>query len=231
MRNEIVDKITNSKKRKSFFHFTRVRNLPSIAHLDALYSCHKVDPALSNERRLVRREIHLDGHVFVANAHLRIADQVMSETITHQQFHSYLDQHVFFWPTPRDCQKMLEMYARREPDEAFAILQLDAHALLDEFYDDIKLSKYDSGSSPRYPNRCAYKKSLQMFVTLDQFEIARDHDVPSKPSEIREVLVEGEVTSLSRYLQFIYCDNREGIPERWREFAQSIQDFKNLATL
>ncbi|KRE83030.1 hypothetical protein ASG89_12920 [Paenibacillus sp. Soil766] len=228
MRNEIVDVITNSSKRKSFFHFTRVRNLPSVAHLDALYACHKVDPTLSNERRSVSREIHLDGHVFIANAHLRITDQVMDASITHQQFHSYLDQHVFFWPTQRDCQKMLEMYARREPDEDFVILQLDAHALLSDFYDTVKLSKYDSGSSPRYPNRCAYKKSLQMFVTLDQFELVRRNDVPTKPSEIREVLVEQEVTQLSRYLQYIYCDQREGIPGRWRELARSIQDFKEF---
>lgn len=230
MSNEIVKKITNSKKRKSIFHFTRVRNLPSVAHLNALYSCHKVDPSLSIERRSLSREIHLDGHVFVANAHLRIADQVMDASITHQQFHSYLDQHVFFWPTQRDCQKMLEMYARREPNEDFAILQFDAHSLLSDFYDMVKLSKYDSGSSPRYPNRCGYKKSLQMFVTLDQFEIMRRDDVPTKPSEIREVLVEEKVTNLSRYLQFIYCDNKEGIPERWRELARSIQDFKNLAS-
>ncbi|MDQ0878453.1 hypothetical protein QFZ77_007112 [Paenibacillus sp. V4I3] len=227
MNDSVVKKITNSSKRKSLFHFTRVRNLPSIVHLDALYSCNKVDPTLSNERRIVSREIHFHGNVFIANAHLRIADQVMDAKTTHRQFHNYLDQHVFFWPTQRDCQKMLEIYSRREPDEAFAILQLDAHSLLCDFYDTVKLSKYDSGSSPRYPTRCSYKKSLQMFLPLDQFEIVRENDVPSKPSEIREVLVEEKVTNLSRYLQAVYCKNMEEIPERLRKYAQSFQDFKN----
>lgn len=228
MRNEIVDKITSSLKRKSLFHFTRVRNLPSIAYVDALYSCYEVDPALTKERRLVRQEVQFHGNRFVANAHLRIADQVMDPQTTHQQFHSYLDKHVFLWPTQRDCQKMLEMYARREPDEAFAILQFDAHALLTECYDAVKLSKYDSGSSPRYPNRCNYRKSLQMFVPLDRFEAVREHDVPTKPSEIREVLVEGQVTHVSQFLQVIYCEDKLVIPDRWGEIAQSLQDFKNL---
>ncbi|MGO4272098.1 hypothetical protein AB4Z22_20040 [Paenibacillus sp. TAF58] len=122
---------------------------------------------------------------------------------------------------------MLEIYSRREPDEAFAILQLDAHSLLWDFYDTVKLSKYDSGSSPRYPTRCSYKKSLQMFLPLDQFEIERGNDVPSKPSEIREVLVEGKVPNLSRYLQAVYCQNMQEIPKRWRKDVQSFHDFKN----
>lgn len=227
MNDSVVNKITKSLKRKSLFHFTRVRNLPSIAHLDALYSCNKADPTLSNERRIVSREIHFHGNAFVANAHLRIADQVMDAKTTHQQFYNFLDQHVFFWPTQRDCQKMLEIYSKREPDEAFAILQLDAHSLLYDFYDTVKLSKYDSGSSPRYPSRCSYKKSLQMFLPLDQFEIVKESFLPSKPSEIREVLVEEKVTNLSRYLQAVYCKNIEEIPERLRKYAQSIQNFKN----
>lgn len=76
MNDLVVTKITKSSKRKSLFHFTRVRNLPSIVHLDALYSCNKVDPTLSesNERRIVTREIRFNGNVFIANAHLRIAD-------------------------------------------------------------------------------------------------------------------------------------------------------------
>lgn len=221
----IVKKITNSSKRKSLFHFTRVRNLGSMAHLDALYACLTVDPSISNERRVVRKEIQFHGHVFVANAHLRIADQVMAPQTTHQEFHHYLDQHVFFWPTQRDCLKMLQIYSKREPDEAFAILQLDAEALLSDLYDAVKLSKYDSGSSPRYPNRCSYKKSLQMFLSLDQFEIAREHDVPTKPSEIREVLVEEKVMNLSQYLEAIYCERSAGIPKRWLKNVRSFQEF------
>ncbi|MZQ81284.1 hypothetical protein GQF01_03990 [Paenibacillus sp. 5J-6] len=221
----VLKKITNSSKRKSLFHFTRVRNLGSMAHLDALYACLTVDPSLSNERRVVRKEIQFHGHVFVANAHLRIADQVMNPQTTHLEFHHYLDQHVFFWPTQRDCLKMLQIYSKREPDEAFAILQLDAEALLSDFYDAVKLSKYDSGSSPRYPNRCSYKKSLQMFLPLHQFEIARENDVPTKPSEIREVLVEEKVTNLSQYVEVIYCESSQGIAERWLKYIRPLQEF------
>lgn len=120
---------------------------------------------------------------------------------------------------------MLEIYSRREPDEAFAILQLDAYSLLCDFYDTVKLSKYDSGSSPRYPTRCSYKKSLQMFLTLNEFEITREALVPSKPSEIREVLVEDKVTNLSHYIQAVYSGRSAVIPGNLREYAQSFDDF------
>ncbi|WP_261300608.1 DUF7002 family protein [Paenibacillus andongensis] len=227
MNDSIIQKITKSSKRKSLFHFTRARNMPSIAHLDALYSCVKVDPALSNERRIVSREVSFHGNVFVANAHLRIADQVMDPKITQLQFYNYLDQHVFFWPTQRECRKMLEIYSRREPYEDFAILQLEAHPLLYNFYDRVELSKYDSGSSPRFPSRCSYKKSIEMFLALDQFENVQKNDVPSKPSEIHEVLVQEKVTNLSSYLQAVYCKDIAKVPERWRSYAKSFQDFEN----
>ncbi|TVY11351.1 DUF7002 family protein [Paenibacillus cremeus] len=226
MSDPVLTKITNSPKRKSLFHFTRVRNLLSMVQQDALYSSHQADPAWSNGRREVRREIHFHGQVYIANAHLRIADQMMAANTTHQQFYHYLDQHVFFWPTYRDCLKMLEMYSKREPQEAFAILQLDAYSLLFDYHNRVKLSKYDSGSSPRYANRCSYKKSLQMFLPLEQFEMVRENDVPTKPSEIREVLVEEKVTNLSRYLQAVYCNEMKEIPDGWRMYAQSLQDFK-----
>ncbi|WP_445671812.1 DUF7002 family protein [Paenibacillus sp. FSL R5-0378] len=66
-----------------------------------------------------------------------------------------------------------------------------------DFYDNVELSKYDSGSSPRFPARCSYKKNMEMFLALGQFEIVQKNDVPTKPSEIREVLVQEEVTNLS----------------------------------
>lgn len=199
--------------------------MPSITYFNALYSCYKADPALSKETRTASKDICIQGNVFTANAHLRIADQVMDAKTTKRQFYSYLDKHVFFWPTPRDCQKMLEIYSRREPDEAFAILQLDTYSLLCDFYDTVKLSKYDSGSSPRYPTRCSYKKSLQMFLTLNEFEITREALVPSKPSEIREVLVEDKVTNLSHYIQAVYSGRSAVIPGSLREYAQSFDDF------
>ncbi|QHW29617.1 hypothetical protein GZH47_01380 [Paenibacillus rhizovicinus] len=221
----IVTKITNSQKRKSLFHFTRVRNLPSIAHVDALYSSIEADPAFANEGRATRKEIQLHGRSFVANAHLRIAAQAMDPNTTAQQFFQYLDRHVFLWPTRRSCLKMLEMYARREPGEAFAVLQLDARSLLLDFYDRIKLSKYDSGSSPRFPGRTTYKKSLAMFLPLERFETVQQFQVPSKPSEILEVLVENKVTHLSRYLQAVYCEQVADIPGDWREFGLPLQQF------
>ncbi|MBM7566412.1 DUF7002 family protein [Paenibacillus sacheonensis] len=231
MDESIVRKITKSSKRKSFFHFTRVRNLPSMAYLDALYSTGKADEALARQIRTERQEIQIHGHAFVANAHLRIADQVMDAGMTHERFHAYLDRHVFLWPTQSDGLKMLEMYTRRERHEDFAILQLDAQSLLKDFYDRIKLSKYDSGSSPRYPARCSYKKSLRMFLPLDRFGQAMEKDVPTKPSEIKEVLVEEQITGLSRYLQAVYSKETGDIPGNWSRLARSLADFKNGSTL
>ncbi|SEN97270.1 hypothetical protein [Paenibacillus sp. OV219] len=223
--DEIVNKVTKSVMRKSFYHFTRVRNLPSIANVDALYSSIEADPALANESRSSRKEIQLHGKTFVANAHLRIVDQVMDANTTQRQFQQHLDQHVFFWPTRRSCLKMLEMYSKREPHEGFAVFQLDAQSLLRDCFEQVKLSKYDSGSSPRYPARVSYKKSLQMFLPLMRFESVQESYLPSKPSEILEVLVEGKVTNLSRYLEAIYCKHDEDIPEIWRHYARSLQQF------
>ncbi|WP_168122441.1 hypothetical protein [Paenibacillus sp. HB172176] len=225
MKESILLKITKNKNRTALFHFTRMRNLPSIAHSDALFSCHAVDPELSAERRTSSREIQFRGKAFTANAHLRIADQVMDPGTTQQQFRQYLDKHVFFWPTRSDCLKMLTTYSRREPQEAFAILQLDAYSLIRDFYDSVKLTKYDSGSSPRYPNRCSYRKSLRMFLGIDQFEAIREHDMPSKPSDIREVLVEDRVTDLTHYLQAIYCNAIPDIPERWQRYRRPLDNF------
>ncbi|SDW03355.1 hypothetical protein [Paenibacillus sp. CF384] len=227
MKDSIVRKITNSSKRKSLYHFTRVRNLPSIAHLNALYAPNEVDPTLSDGRRIARREIQYQGHPLVANAHLRISEQMMDPGTTLHQFYHHLDQHVFLWPTQRDCLKMLEMYSRREPDEAFAVLQLDAYSLIYDYYDAVKLSKYDSGSSPRFPHRCSYRKSLRMFLPVDQFEKVSAHDVPTKPSEIREVLVEDQVRNLSRYLQAIYGINASDVKVSWGQYARSFTEFTN----
>ncbi|AZN41395.1 DUF7002 family protein [Paenibacillus albus] len=225
--DEIVNKVTKSSLRKSLYHFTRARNLDSVAHLDALYSSIAADPALAHESRSSRIELQLHGRVFVANAHLQITDQVMDANTTQRQFQQHLDRHVFFWPTRRSCLKMLEMYSKREPDERFVVLQLDAEALLSDYFEDVKLSKYDSGSSPRYPARVSYKKSLRMFLPLQQFETIKESYLPTKPSEIYEVLVEGKVTNLSRYLQAIYCKRDTNIPESWRSNARSFEQFKD----
>jgi hypothetical protein len=59
------------------------------------------------------------------------------------------------------------------------------------------LSKYDSGSSPRFPTHCSYKKSPSMFLPLSEFKSIMNNTVPVKASEIREVLIEDQVNNVS----------------------------------
>jgi hypothetical protein len=115
--------ITKSKGRKSLYHFTRVRNLPAIVHNDALFSSYHLYPHHAGERRSIVKEVKYFDHTVTINAHLRIADSMIDADCTQEQFRAYLDQHVFFWPTIKDCRKMLDTYKRREPDEAFVILE------------------------------------------------------------------------------------------------------------
>lgn len=121
---------------------------------------------------------------------------------------------------------MMDTYARREPDEEFAVLEFDAYALLSENYSTVKLSKYDSGSSPRFPTRCSYKKSLDMFLPLDEFKIVLNNLVPTKASEIREILIEGQVISVAKYLQSVYVNKSEDVPESWRSLTQPLADLR-----
>ncbi|CAG7632302.1 hypothetical protein PAESOLCIP111_03366 [Paenibacillus solanacearum] len=220
----VVAAVTKAAGRKSLYHFTRASNLPAIARLDGLLSSFVIDPAHSGERRTEARPVTYGDHAMTVNAHLSIPEHMMEAGCTLREFRSVLDTHVFFWPTVRDCQKMLDTYSRREPDEAFAILQLDAYALLLEHFGAVKLSKYDSGSSPRFPHRCSYKKSSAMFLPLAQFRTVSSSLVPRKASEIREILVEGRVTGLSRYMQCIYVeqDACSAVPERWRQQARPL---------
>lgn len=226
MRDSVVENITNSTLRKSLYHFTRMSNLPAIAHFDALFSSDKVAPSASQERRIESRQVNYLGLDITLNAHLRIAESVMDPATTPQQFRACLNRHVFFWPTKRECLKMMETYMRREPQESFAILELDASSLLTDYGNKVKLSKYDSGSSPRFPSRCSYKKSLQMFLPLNQFGTTLDHLIPIKPSEIHEVLVEDEVSDLSRYLQVIYCNAANDVPEHWSKLVRPLGLFR-----
>jgi hypothetical protein len=222
----MVEQITKSPLRKSLFHFTRVRNLQAVAHFNSLYSSFSVSPSFSDRFREMSREVDLEGWRIVLNPHLRITDTVMDPDTSISQFRIGLDRHVFFWPTKRDCQKMMETYKRREPDERFVVIRLHAAPLIRDHFDKVKLTKYDSGSSPKYPNRCSYKKSLSMFLPIAQFGKITDNLVPSKPSEIREVLVEGEVTRLSNYLQAIYCENMEDVPQQWQYAAKPLTEFE-----
>jgi hypothetical protein len=42
---------------------------------------------------------------------------------------------------------------------------------------------------------------------------------------IREVLVEGKVSQLSKYLQTIYCESVEDVPEQWQYAAKALTEF------
>lgn len=231
MSDEIVSAITKPKGRKSLFHFTRVRNLPAMAHLDALLSSYRINrETASGGRRPQAVEVQYEAYPITLNAHLKIADIVIDTSTTQEQFRAYLDRHVFLWPTLRDCRKMMETYARREPDESFAVLEMNAHALLSGHRTAVKLSKYDSGSSPRFPAACTYKKSPDMFLPLDRFKQVSNHTVPAKVSEIHEVLVEDQVTGITRLLQTIWIDRREAAPLCWREKARALSELRDLET-
>ncbi|MNI40028.1 hypothetical protein D3C73_942270 [compost metagenome] len=226
MNDAVVSTITKSKGRKSLFHFTRVRNLPSMAHFDALWSSNQINPHSTGKRRLKAMEVNDGEHAFTINAHLRILDRLFDAATTQEQFRSYLDRHVFLWPTLKDCQKMMATYARREPHERFSVLEFDAHSLISELRATVKLSKYDSGSSPRFPNRCSYKKSLAMFLPLDSFKVVLNNLVPTKASEIREVLIEDRIMNISTYLTAVYIDHSEDVPECWRHLKRPLADLR-----
>ncbi|WP_420831135.1 DUF7002 family protein [Paenibacillus artemisiicola] len=207
------------------FHFTRADNLPAIAHADAIRSSLSITGDESGTRRPSPVATLEDGRAVIVNAHLRIPAAMMAPGWTVEAFRACLDRHVFFWPTRRDCLAMLETYARREPDERFAVLELDAASLLAANQDAVKLSKYDSGSSPRFPKRCGYLKSPAMLLPLAAFGAPSDAPVPAKPSEVKEVLVEGAVRQASRYLRRLYVANAADAPDRWSGLAAPLGEF------
>ncbi|RXZ81638.1 hypothetical protein EBB07_13320 [Paenibacillaceae bacterium] len=214
--------ITKAKGRKSLFHFTRAGNLPSIVAMDALLASSQVRPQQAGQRRLKPVQVMHGKQAITINAHLAIPEQMMDAAVTLEQFRAYLDQHVFFWPTIRDCQKMLATYSRREPESKFAVLEFDAFPFITANYDAVKLTKYDSGSAPRYPNRCLYRKSMQMFLPLGMFRRTLNTVVPVQASEIQEVLIEQRVDDLSAYLRAVYVDDHREVPERWQKFVQPL---------
>ncbi|SFM17884.1 hypothetical protein SAMN03159341_11958 [Paenibacillus sp. 1_12] len=224
--NAIVAAITKAKGRKSLFHFTRASNLLAIAHLDMLLSSTTIHPHDSGERRLEARNVNFHEYSITINAHLKIVDSMMDAATSQEQFRACLDRHVFLWPTLKDCQKMIQTYARREPNERFAVLEFDAYSLLLEHYSAVRLSKYDSGSSPRYPAHCSYKKSPDMFLPLECFKTIISNTVPAKASEIREVLIEDRVMGVSKHLRTVYIDNREDMPEFWRSLMKPLANLQ-----
>ncbi|OPH47124.1 hypothetical protein BC351_11475 [Paenibacillus ferrarius] len=226
MKETIVADITKPKSRRCLYHFTRIKNLPAMAHFDTLFSSYMLNPVLPGERRTSALNAIYKEHAITINAHLRIPDSMIDPSTSQEQFRACIDRHVFFWPTLKDCQKMLATYTRREPHEGFAVLEFDASALLLAHYSEVKLSKYDSGSSPRYPKSCSYKKSPEMFLPLNSYKTVKNHLVPTKASEIREVVVEDQVTLISHYLRAVYADHREAIPARWESLVKPLANLQ-----
>lgn len=211
-------------RRASLFHFTRVANLPAIARLDALVSSSSVYlPEEAGRRRVAVEPLKYKGESILLNPHLRIAEAMMETDTTLEQFRTYLDRHVFFWPTRTDCLKMLDTYRKREPETGFAVLEADTYTLLAAQIkagdSRVRLTKYDSGSNPRFPGRCSYRKSLRMFLPLECLGQELDEPVPRKVSEIKEVLIEGKVEGLKASLKAVYAASQEELPEEWRRLA------------
>jgi hypothetical protein len=223
--SQIVSRITNSPIREFLFHNTDIRNLNSIAHFDAMFSCHRVDPTLSQQRRTTSITTSYQGQVFIANDQLKIHDSMMATGITKQAFRAYLDKHVFFWPTYSDCKRMYTSYVRRQPNNQRVIFKFRAFDLLLSNFSRTKICKYNSGSNPLNIHACSYRKGPHIFLPANDFEVVQRHDVPTSPTEIREVLVEGEVVNISRYIEKIYCPNINMLPVSWRGFYEHISAF------
>ncbi|MBP1964489.1 DUF7002 family protein [Paenibacillus aceris] len=216
MDEAVLLQITKAQSRKSLYHFTRAKNLKAIAHFDTLFSSYSIQPFYGGARRLEPEDINYHDQRITINSHLRIADSMIDASTTQEQFRAYLDRHVFLWPTLKDCQKMMATYARREPNEAFAVLEFDAYTLLNKHRSVAMLSKYDSGSSPRFPKHCSYKKSLAMFLPLEEFSLVKNDLVPSTPSQIREVLIKNKMSGVTELLTAVYVSGSVEPPVGWR---------------
>jgi hypothetical protein len=221
---ENIFAITKSAGRKSVYHFTRAKNLSAIAHFDSLWSSHRILPDSEGERRLATREVCFGRFEITVNPHLRIPADLMEGDCTVEQFRAFLDRHVFFWPTRQDCLKMLTTYQRREPSEHFAVLELEASPLLLAHWKSVRLSKYDSGSSPRFPKNCMYRKSPDMLVPLADFGHKNNYSIPVKPSEIKEILIENQACSITHFLKAVYSDNLIDIPSDWSGMSKIMDE-------
>jgi hypothetical protein len=220
--------ITKSSTRKTLYHFTRASNLPAMAYFDSLFSSQHLQGQPTAERRQKVMKVNYADYGVLLNAHLKIPDEMIDESTTQQAFRACLDRHVFLWPTLKDCRKMLDTYRRREPNESFAVLAFDAYSLMAACEASVKLSKYDSGSSPRFPHLCSYKKSPAMFLPLEQFKKVSNRLVPERVSDIREVLIEDRVSFITRYLRAIYIADEQEVPPRWREYAATLDHLKEM---
>ncbi|MCD1257923.1 hypothetical protein B5M42_003585 [Paenibacillus athensensis] len=216
----------SGRSRKSLYHFTRLVNVPAVAALDRLLSSSRLCPDGIGERRARAAAVRASGYEVVLNAHLRIPDGMLDPATTQEQFRATLDAHVFFWPTRRDCRSMLNTYEKREPGERFAVLEFDAYSLLTRQPDAVRLSKYDSGSAPRFPHLCGYRKSPAMFLPLRRFRHELNSLVPVKAAEIREVLIVGEVPQIGRQLTAVYLDEAGDLPESWTGLWRPLAELR-----
>lgn len=224
MNLSVINQITKSTKRKRLYHFTRVSNLASIAHSNTLVASDVVHPNPHGERRLRKERYEFDGNQATLNAHLRLSSEIMDPDTDVSIFRGFLDQHVFLWPTSHLCQQMLQMYSRREPSEKFAVLELDAYSLLADHFNKVLLSKYNAGSMPRFPKKTSYRKSLRMFLPLNEFGRHKDALVPSIPSEIHEILIYRKISTIRSYLQTIYCTDTTDVPCPWTSLFRPLQE-------
>ena len=69
----------------------------------------------------------------------------------------------------------------------------------------------------------SYRKSCGMLLPIAGFMSAAGSAIPTKPSEIKEVLVEGQVAPLSRFLQTVYCSELQLVPENWQDVCQPLE--------
>lgn len=224
MNEAIIEKI--ARMRPLLYHFTRVANLPSIISSDRLLSANSLHPCGPDNRRTQPVEILHPAGIAILNPHLRIADSMMAEGVSQEDFRSWLNRHVFFWPTVRDCLQMLEVYRRREPNSRFCVLALDTRLLLAAHYANIRLTRYDSGSSPRFPHRCSYRKSPELFLPLHQFGSSTRADTPASVPEIKEVLADGRVTGIAQLLRVIYIQPGEELPDSWSRLRRPLEDLQ-----
>ncbi|MDF2935683.1 MAG: hypothetical protein K0Q90_1056 [Paenibacillaceae bacterium] len=222
MNQAIIEKI--ARLRPLLYHFTRVANLESIIRTNRLMSAKALDPLAPGERRTHPVEVGWSGGAAILNSHLRIADSMMADGISQEEFRSWLNRHVFFWPTARDCRQMLEVYRRREPNGRFCVLALDTRSLLSAHYAAVRLTKYDSGSSPRFPHRCSYRKSPEMFLPLDRFGSSIRTDTPASVPEIKEVLVDGGVTGVAQLLRTVHVQAGEKLPSGWSHMRRPLEE-------
>lgn len=220
---EIVNSLTHLDHRHYFYHYTDARNIHSIFNKNALYSCQAIDPTLSLTRRVQSTQTTLDGITMYANDQLRIAESMFQEGTTPQQFRTHLDQHVFFWPTLTNLKKMLESYQKRQPGAEKIVFKINARQLLIDYFHDVFLSKYNSGSSPLYPSSCNYRKSTAMFLPINNFRNPANLAQPSSVAEVYEVLVRGRVENLDTYINTIYCGSVDSLPEDWKQYYCSIE--------